>query len=809
MFKNYFKSAIRNLIRNRMYSFINILGLTIGLTACLLVATVVLNDLSYDRQWTNGKNIYRIVSLNSRMKNIERFGQSLTGLGPALKQNFPEVQDYCRMQVIGARMRIGNEKDGVALHCLSADTSIWRMLDFFAVSGNPQKFVSGYPNLVITESLAKQYFPHTDPVGKTIEDIPDMGKNQTYLITGVIKDIPANSYLYAQALILKKPYQGEDELNKTGASGLLPQYLLLSKGTNLPVFTKKANQWYRNFLGKNGQFLLSFELQPISNIHLYPGFANDPDKGGSIKSVYIFSAVAILLLLIACINFMTLTMARVLKRVKETGIRKVLGAGRKELVTQFLSESLIFFFISFAFSLVFYSIFIKEVEKFIGHPLALTLISHTGLLAAAGGIILLVSLFTSLYPALILSRPAVTGILRGDLFRNVNTGFLRKALITGQFILAIVLIVAMIVAGDQVYFLNHKDLGFDKNNLLKIDMNAWGRYGPSFKQEVLKLPGVAHASITGWTPDAGGGNMTTEIALPSDTTQKIKAWYIVGDADLATTLRLTLEKGRLFNPLLQTDMLNDDSLMRTDFEKYETLNKLRPVLITSYTANLLGIKKLNQPCPGIQGIPVGIVKNFNNESLRETLKPCIIEAALSPGYGEMLIRVNPNAAKQVLQRLHMLWQKFYPDRLLQTGWISDLLADQYKTEKKLEQLFTFFGLLSIFLACMGLFGLITFTAEQRTKEIGIRKVLGASMTTIVSLLSKDFVKLVLIAILIASPIAWWAMNKWLQNFAYHIHISWWIFAGAGGLAILIALITVSFQAIRAAVANPVESLRTE
>ncbi|HEY6081808.1 MAG TPA: FtsX-like permease family protein [Chitinophagaceae bacterium] len=809
MFQNYFNTAVRNLFRNRMYSFINILGLTIGLTACLLVATVVLNDLSYDRQWTRSKDIYRIVSMNSRMKNIERFGQSLTGLGPALKKNFPEVQDYCRMQVTETRMRIGNEKEGVAMHCLSADTSIWRMLDFIAISGNPQKFISGYSNLVITESLAKQYFPHTDPVGKTIENIPDMGKSQTYLITGIIKDIPANSYLYARALILKKPAQGEDELNKAGFGTLLPQYLLLAKGTNLPAFTKKANAWYRNFLGKNDQFILSFQLQPISNIHLYPGFANDPDKSGSIRSVYIFSAVAILLLLIACINFMTLTMARVLKRVKETGIRKVLGAGKKELVTQFLCESLIFFFISFAFSLIFYSIFIKEVEKFIGHPLALSLISHTSLLAAVGGIILLISLFTSLYPALFLSRPAITGILRGDLSKNINAGFLKKALVTWQFVLAIGLIVAMMVVRSQVYFLNHKDLGFDKDNLLKIDMNAWGQYGPSFKQQVLKLPGVEHASITGWTPDAGGGNMTTEIALPSDTTQKIKAWYIVGDVDLATTLKLTLEKGRLFNPLLSTDMLNDDSLMRTGFEKYEALNKLRPVLITSYTANFLRIKKLNQPCPGIQGIPVGIVKNFNNESLHETLKPCIIEAGVSPGYGEMLIRVNPHAAKQVLQQLNILWQKFYPDRLLQTGWISDLLADQYKTEKKLEQLFAFFGLLSIFLACMGLFGLITFTAEQRTKEIGIRKVLGASVAVIVALLSKDFLKLVLIAILIASPIAWWAMNKWLQNFAYRIHISWWIFAGAGLLTILIALITVSFQSIKAAIANPVQSLRTE
>jgi putative ABC transport system permease protein len=306
-----------------------------------------------------------------------------------------------------------------------------------------------------------------------------------------------------------------------------------------------------------------------------------------------------------------------------------------------------------------------------------------------------------------------------------------------------------------------------------------------------------------------GGNMSTVITDPLDTTRKIKANYISGDIDLASTLKLKLVRGRLFDPHLSTDVLNADSLMQKDFAKFEEVSKTRPVLITAYTARVLGVEQLNKPYESIQGIPVGIVENFNNESLRESLKPCIIRAIASPKYGEMLIRINQSATKEVLQKLNHLWQQFYPNKVLQTDWISDILTNQYKTETRLEQLFIFFGSLSIFLACLGLFGLIAFSSEQRTKEIGIRKVLGASVANVVALLSKDFLKLVIIAIIISIPIAWLAMNKWLQNFAYRINISWWVFVAAGLLAIIIALITVSWQAIRAARANPVKSLRTE
>ena len=809
MFKNHFITAIRNLTRNKRYSFIIILCLTVGLTACLLVATVVINDLSYDRQWTKSKDIYRILMVPQQEKGGKAFAQSYTGLGPTLQQQFPEVENYCRMGAYPTTFRLGNGSDGVKINCLQGDTTLWNFLNLNIVSGNPKHLILGVNNIVLSESLAKKYFPHTDPVGKTIKDIPHFGENQSYVITGIIRDMPSNSFLSAQALILTRPFPDENELRKDGAGTFFQQFLLLRPQTNIRAFTKKIDQWYENFTGKGNQTQFSFEFQPLSQIHLHPKVGNDTDKSGSIRNVYIFSGVALLLLLIACINFINLSAARMMKRVKESGIRKVLGAEKKQLMMQFLTESLLFFCISFILSMVFYSIFLHGVEKFIGHTIGLSLINHIGLSAVCGGVILFVSLFTGLYPAWLLSKPKAITVVRGNLFRNTDTAILRKILITGQFILAIVLIVAMIVVRDQLYFLNHKDLGYNKNNLLQIGYNGWGTHGKAFKQEVLNLQGVENASISKWSPGAGAGWMSKDVSDPLDTTKKLQVWYISGDIDLAKTLGLNLEKGRWLNPALPTDAINQDSLMNLGMDKLTAVSKMQPILITAYTAKALGIKKLNKPAGIILGIPVGIIQNFNSESLLESLKPCVITAETDPQYGNMLIRVFPGSEQTVQQEIYKLWQQFYPDRILHLDWISDILAKQYSSEKKLSQLFTLFSSLSIFLACLGLFGLIAFTAERRTKEIGIRKVLGATVNGIVALLSKEFLVLVLIGFVIASPIAWWIMNKWLQNFAYRVHISWWIFAIAGALAVFIALITVSFQAIKAAMANPVESLRTE
>lgn len=810
MIKNYIKIALRNLGRNKVYSLINILGLTIGLAACLLVSTVVIDDLSYDRNWKNADNIYRIISVDKSNKNAEnKFAVSYTGLGPELKKNFPEVTDFCRISGQERRLKMGDGKDGVLLNSMGAEPSIWSVLDFKVTEGNPQKFVNGYVNLVISEKIKNQYFPKSDPVGQLVYTIPDYGKPQTYLITGVIKDIPSNTHLRADVIELREHSTADNQLNKDGSGTFLSQYLLLRPDTRIGNFTNKFNAWYKNFMPP-GKANLSFQLQSIKDAYLHSEFTDTQTVQGSIRNVYIFSGVAILLLLIACINFINLTTARALKRLREAGIRKVLGAGRKQLIAQFLFESLLFFAISFVLGLVFYNIFLVSIEKFLEHPLSLKLYSNVILLACTCGFVLLISILTGLYPAFLLSGRNPLDTIGNKPNTTAGSGLLRKGLVVVQFVISIAIIVSAFVVHNQLQFIDHKDLGYDKNNLLSVNFSSFDEKGKSFKQELLRLPGVENVSVSSWAPSNGGGTMSMEFDDPIQKGNKIKVWYIEADRDFAATMKLQLKSGRLFDPNLYNDALNSDSLSNLkQYDKIDNIQRTQPVIITAYTAKTFDVNELNVKGAFKEGTPVGIIKDFNNETLHDNLKPTVIRAVSDPAYGYVLVRIKPNTTKQAMAAIEHVWQQFYPEKIFQYTWVDEKLAELYKGERKLQQLFTFFSLLVVFLACLGLFGLAAFTAEQRTKEIGIRKVLGASVAGITTLLSQEFLKLVLIATLIASPIAWYAMNKWLQDFAYRISIEWWIFALAGGITVLIAFITVSFQSVKAAIANPVKSLRSE
>ncbi|RYY26404.1 MAG: FtsX-like permease family protein [Sphingobacteriaceae bacterium] len=501
--------------------------------------------------------------------------------------------------------------------------------------------------------------------------------------------------------------------------------------------------------------------------------------------------------------------ARAIKRVREVGIRKVLGAGKQDLVAQFLFESLLFFLISFVMSIALYNFFLKPLEAYIGHALTLNLLHNLALFGATTCIVLIVSLFTGLYPAWLISRPKAVVVLKGKLSANTSSDWLRKSLVVAQFTISIVILIATIVVQTQLNFISKKDLGYDKNNLISIDYTNFGTKSNTFKQEILKIAGVKDASITTWVPSYGAGYMSGFVDDPNHEGNKIMINYISGDLDLAKTLKLKLENGRFLNSVFAADVLNIDSLLEHDRDKLEKLSKTQSYLTTAYTAQLFGIKTFGKPVKNIPGIPVGIVDDFHNESLHTNLKPCIIQAIPNLTYGSVLIRVKPNVQKQVSAAIYKQWQLFSPDKILKINWVSDLLDAQYRAEHKLQQLFIFFSCLIIFLASLGLFGLTAFTTEQRFKEIGIRKVLGASATQITRLLSTDFVVLVVLAIIIASPIAFFTMQKWLQDFAYRIQMQWWMFALAGLLAIILATITISFQAIKAALANPVRSLRSE
>ncbi|TSD66894.1 FtsX-like permease family protein [Inquilinus sp. KBS0705] len=804
MFKTNLKIAWRSLWKHKAYSLINIIGLSTGLTACLIVATVVIDELSYDHQWKNADNIYRVLSASTNVKGEELMPVTFSGLGPALKKDMPEVQEYCRVSVGSRRLELGSYKEGVKFKVLSAEPTVWNMLDFKILQGNPKKFVKGYTNLVISKTMQEQYFPNQSPIGKIIMTVPEFGQPQKYLITGVVADLQQNTHLRAELMIIAEPRPIDNEVpNGSGYYTFNPQYLLLKPGINIAAFTKKVNTWYvMQCKGKKADY--SFKFQPMKDVYLKSDFPAVQDIHGSIQNVYIFSAVAALLLIIACINFVNLTISRVFSRAKETGVRKVLGAGKGQLLVRFLSESVLFFVIAFLVAIVLYPLLLKPVESYLGHALVANLYNSVFLLVTVLGV-LLVSIATGLYPAWFLSRPKPAVILRDKVSTDIRLNLLKKGLVVGQFAISVTIIVITIIVHNQINFMSSKDLGFDKNNLINIDYTEWGKTGDAFKQDVKAITGVQSASITNWYPSSGSGNMSRQVKVGAE---KINVYFIWGDADLPGVLKLQVKSGRVFDPAQKSDAMNADSLMGGNSKETKALKDVQPLLLTNYTANLLDMK-LNTRSAKFEGIPVGIIKDFYSESFHSKIKPTVIQAIEKPDYGAMLIRVVPGSEKQVLEAINKLYKQYYPSKPFDYKWVNELIDEQYKAEFKLQQLFTCFSLLIVFLACLGLFGLVSFTAEQRVKEIGIRKVLGANVGDIVGLISKDYLWLVLIAVVIASPIAWYAMDKWLQDFAYRINIQWWVFALAGILAVVISLFTISLQSVKAALANPVKSLRSE
>jgi putative ABC transport system permease protein len=807
---NYLKTALRAIACNKIYSSINILGLTIGLAACMIVATVVIDDLSYDRQWKNSARLYRVVTVDRKGEGLyNRTSFTFLGVTSQLLSDYPEVKAAGSLSSRKERFRLTDtDPNGLDISTLNADTAVWQMLDLDQVAGNGRNFISGIGNIVLTESFCKKHYLHEDPVGKTIYSVSAYSdKPQPYLITGIVRDLPSNSVFRAEAIVIMNP-RNEPLTKQMGGTFAPDNYILVNPGTDVSQLQTKFNRWYTAFT--TGKSTFQYEFQPLNDVYLHSDFANTQQVKGDIRTIYIFSGIALLVLLIACVNYVNLTTARALQRLPETGIRKVLGAARGQLIHQFLTESLLFFLISALLSTFIYALALPLIQRYLGHPLALTFISQYTLFALAYLAIFFISLLSGIYPAWVLSGFKPAAVLKGKLSfsRFGSQQLVRKGLVTLQFTISIIVLVALIVVRQQVSYMKGKDTGFNRNNLLQIGYIFWNKQGGAFKNELLRQPGIVSASITPWYP-SGGVFMMKNIDDPGHPGNKVEVDYLIGDIDLTRTLGLNVEKGRLLDNSFAADQVDEDSVMQMDSATNANTETRESSVITDYTARALGVQRLNTPIKGALTRPVGIVKDFYRESLRTPLSPTIIIADRSPQYGGMLVRVAPGYEHQANNYIAKQWRKFFPDKLLELKWVTDMVDDQYKKEATLQQLFTFFSSLSMFLAALGILGLIIHVTERRRKEIGIRKVLGATVTSIVQLFSIDFLKLILLALVIATPIAWWLMSHWLTDFAYRISISLWIFAAAGFTTIAIALITISLQVVRAALENPVKTLRTD
>ena len=809
MFTNYLKIAWRNLIKNKAFSVINITGLAIGLSCFLLITSYVTDELSYDRFYPNAQNIYRI---NADV----RFGGAnmhmpLTSdmMGQLMKKDYPQVENYTRIYTNNNHRLIKKNNDYIDENkTANVDSTFFDVFQLPALEGDVKHALDVPNTVVITASTAKKYFGSTNAVGKTIEVKGD--KNPFYKITAVIKDIPKDAHFHFDIFF---PMSNVNYKWGQITSHNFYTYLVLTPGTNYKVIDKNFDQYVEKYVFpyaskfmnissmedfKKAGNSIQYSLIPLTKIHLYSDRSFELSPSGNIQYVYIFSAVALFILLIACINFMNLTTAYSSNRAKEVGIRKVLGTQKRNLISQFLFESIMMVLLSLIIAIVIVSLVLPAFNNIANKDITISSLFSPYILPILIAIPFIVGLLAGSYPAFYLSSFKPIEILKGKLNLGNKSGGLRSVLVVFQFAVSIILIVGTIVIYKQLHYIQTKNLGYNKDQVLVVDgISALNDNVTPFKNEVLQMPGIVSGSISAYLPVSNSSRsdntFSKESVMTSTNGFAMQDWYI--DYDYIKTLGMNIVAGRNFS----RDFGSDSSAVILNQAAAKTLRYVNPVG-----------QKVYQSQDNGKTMPltiIGVVKDFNFESLHQNVSPLCFSVGGGSGLG--IFKVHPANLKDLIVGIQSKWKTMAPGLPFNYRFLNESFDEMYRAEQRAGTIALIFSVLAIFIACLGLFGLATFIAKQRTKEIGIRKVLGASVTSVTKMLSKDFIKLVIIACIIAIPVSYLAMNKWLQSFAYRINISWWIFLIAGIMAILIALITVSFQAIKAAISNPVKSLRTE
>jgi len=801
MIKNYFKTAFRTLAKNKGFTVLNVLGLSVGLATCLLIVFYVVDELNYDRYNTKADRIYRI-TLKAKLNGHEgSYASSEAPLLNALK-DFPEIEKSARLIPTNALFWSAQKyhvKKGVEnlqeKNVVFAESGLFAVFTLPMISGNPSTSLNEPHTVVITESTAKKYFNNINVVGQTLT-INDTG---TYKITGVIKDIPRQSHFNYDFILSFASLPESRFANAWGYSGMR-NYLLLKPGTNIKNLEDQIqkieikNSYSPSTWTTGGNYLRPI-LTPLLDIHLRSQSEYELSQNGSIQYVYIFSVIALFILLIACVNFMNLSTARSANRAREVGVRKVLGSARKNLIAQFLVESTLVTLISMIIAIVLAWLFMPLFNQMAGKELVFTPQSISWLLPTLLVIVLVVGFLAGSYPAFYLSGFQPIAVLKGKLSTGFKGSFLRSFLVVFQFSISIFLIIGTLVIYNQLNYIHNKSLGFNRNQVLVIkNTGTLGKQAGTLKQELKQLPGVVNATMSSYLPTGDDRNVTGLFPeLPLDIKKDVLSEYWTVDEDYINTLGIKLVSGRNFSKQMASDtgglIVNEAFVKRFGFK--DPLNKM-------IYRNSVGLQTFHI---------IGVMKDFNFASLHDKISPVVLNYV--PDNGAISLRINTGNVDGLMSQIKNKWKSFSPSQQFNYSFMDEDFDAAYRSEQRVGQIFISFSTLAIVIACLGLFGLAAYAAEQRNKEIGIRKVLGASVSAIVGMLSMDFVKLVFISILISSPIAWIVMNKWLQDFAYRVNMHWWILGIAGSVAILIAFITISFQSIKAALANPVKSLRSE
>ena len=805
MIKNYLKVAMRYLLRNKGYTSINILGLAIGITCCILIMMFVRSEFSYDKFHSKSDRIYRawVREHNKDMDDIIDIVTPLP-LAGALQASFPEIELTCRVYSFGPLVKIGEQSFSEDVRMV--DSSFFRIFDFKFIEGSRENPFPTSNSILLTENTATKYFGKENAIGKNIE--LQMGNERVvFSVAGIVRSAPEESSIKYNALI---PFSNaklifSERAMKAWFNISSETYVLLKKDVDAEKLTKKFPSMVKQNLGedyKEGGYMIT--LQPITEIHLDTSIPAGIEPISNPKYSYILLTIGILILLVACVNFITLSVGRSATRAMEVGVRKVLGAERQQLIRQFWGEAILLTVVSVIIGICLAVLLVNPFNQVVNRQLSLqfdlVFIGYCLL------IIILIGLIAGIYPAIILSGFRPVEILKGKLKLGNNSGLLRKSLIAGQFVTSIGMIICTIVISGQLDYLQNKDLGYQKEQVVVVPTNKPRAKGMEmaelYRNELLKQPQVAGATVS--------------LMSFSET-----PWINVGYSDDKNVYR-NFQFNSVDPYFLKT--MGIQMVQGRDFSADNPADYTSSMIVNEAMLKLFGWKDaIGKKFPGrIEQQIIGVVKDFNYESLHTPVQP--LAMVIKPDtFFRRINDINFNAPPQPrisvrlragnlaanLNTLKQVWKQVAPDQEFEYRFLDETVAAQYRQEKRTATIVKIASALSIFIACMGLFGLATLTVVRRTREIGIRKVLGASVGSVVRLLSKEFLVLVIIAALIAFPVGWWAMNKWLEDFAYRIHIAWWVFPVAGITALLIALLTVSFQAIRAALANPVKSLRTE
>jgi putative ABC transport system permease protein len=788
MFKTYFKLAYRNIIKDKVYSIINITGLAIGLASSILILLWVQNELSYDKSHKNASQIYRIACDFGDSKSAA----NSAGMPAGLKEEMPVVKNTVRIQPSNTTLlETGNKKfqeDGV----FYADASFMDVFSYPLVKGDRATALKQADAVLITQAMATKYFGKEDPIGKVIRK----DNKENVVVTGVLANIPANSDLQFDFILpmTSLARTNNDLKNNIWDNFNFWDYIQLDKSfdpspANLSRLEKQIDQIFHKHSPETKAL---FYLQPLTKIHLEPERLGDMPGHGNAQYVNIFFIIAILILVVACINFMNLATARSARRAKEIGLRKVAGAVRGQLILQFLSESVFISFLSLLLALVIVRLFLPVFNELANRKLAIDL-SDAKLWFSLFGIALLTGIISGSYPALFLSGFNPVKVLKGNVKSMGGNLLFRNTLVVVQFMVSIVLLVGTFVIYNQLKFIRDRNPGFEKANLLYVPMTGdiWGKQ-QAFRDELARNPLTSDFAVTSDLPTNLGGWTLNVQWDGKDPHSQMSFPVMAVNEDFTHVFRMKLLNGRSFS-----------RAFRADSNNYMINEKM------AKTMGLNASTAVGKPLTlwGNKGTIVGVVKDFNFKPIQQAIEPLVLPFNKMGGY--VMVRTAPGKTNATIQALAKISQQLNPAYPFKFDFLDQDLSNLYKGEQQMGNIFNLFAILGIFISCLGLYGLSAFMAEQRTKEIGVRKVLGASVFNLVYLLSSGITRLILIAIVIAVPVSWYAVNSWLSGFAYHINVSWLVFFVASLAALSIAWLTVSYESVKAAIVNPIKSLRTE